>query len=274
MRSVSENNFINPPPSSYRIAPVDGLRTVAVLGVVWAHVWLFCGNPAWSVGKIGSVNLDLHRSISMIGTGVDLFFVISGFCMYLMYARKQTKFEWGAYVTFLKKRWLRIAPAFYVAAFVCAIAFLFFGRPFPWFDLLAHASFTHIWLPNTNGLAPPFWSLATEWHFYLILPLFIWGADRFGFWPVAAIAILASTGFRLWMYSSPADIEVFWNAQLPSRLVEFAWGMCVARLYTLQKEPPKFLRAESGLLIAFIITYLGRLLMVTEVVKLAGYFGY
>ena len=274
MRLASENNFINPPPSSYRIAPVDGLRTVAVLGVVWAHVWLFCGNPAWSIGKIGSVNLDLHRSISMIGTGVDLFFVISGFCMYLMYARKQTKFEWGAYVTFLKKRWLRIAPAFYVAAFVCAIAFLFFGRPFPWLDLLAHASFTHIWLPNTNGLAPPFWSLATEWHFYLILPLFIWAAARFGFWPVAAIAILASTGFRLWMYSSPADIEVFWNAQLPSRLVEFAWGMCVARLYTLQKVPPKVLRAERGLLIAFVITYFGRLLMVTEVVNLTGSFGY
>ncbi|HEY9302611.1 MAG TPA: acyltransferase family protein [Phormidium sp.] len=103
-----------------RIAPVDGLRAVAVFGVIWAHVWAFgSGIPVWSLGKIGSINLDLNRAISVIGTGVDLFFVISGFCMYLMYAQKQTKFAWNTYATFLKKRWLRIAPNYYVAALVC-----------------------------------------------------------------------------------------------------------------------------------------------------------
>lgn len=51
-----------------RIAPVDGLRAVAVLGVIWAHVWAFgCGTPVWSLGKISSVNLDVNRAISAIG---------------------------------------------------------------------------------------------------------------------------------------------------------------------------------------------------------------
>ncbi|HEY9851394.1 MAG TPA: acyltransferase family protein [Leptolyngbyaceae cyanobacterium] len=153
---------MNLTPNSYRIAPVDGLRSFAVLGVIWAHIWLFCGNPTLVLGKISSISIDLHRAISMIGTRVDLFFAISGFCMYLMYARKQTKFEWKTYIIFLKKRWLRIAPAFYVAALACAIAYLFVGKPFPWFDLLSHATFTNIWFPNTGGLAAPFWSLATE----------------------------------------------------------------------------------------------------------------
>ncbi|BAY33444.1 hypothetical protein NIES2107_53400 [Nostoc carneum NIES-2107] len=44
--------------SNNRIAPVDGLRAVAVFGVIWAHIWLFCGNPTWSIGKISSINLD------------------------------------------------------------------------------------------------------------------------------------------------------------------------------------------------------------------------
>lgn len=69
-------------------------------------------------------------------------------------------------------------------------------------------------------------------------------------------------------------MEGFWKAQLPSRLVEFAWGILVARLYSLEKIPPKILRAETGFLLAFAIAYLGRLLMVTEVVNLAGSFGY
>jgi len=37
-------------PKTHRIAPVDGLRAVAVLGVIWAHVWAFSGTPSLSVG--------------------------------------------------------------------------------------------------------------------------------------------------------------------------------------------------------------------------------
>ncbi|BAY33443.1 hypothetical protein NIES2107_53390 [Nostoc carneum NIES-2107] len=194
--------------------------------------------------------------------------------MYLMYARKQNNFEWKSYLHLLKKRWLRIAPAFYIAAFVCALRYPFIGKPLPFLDLLAYASFTHLWVPNTVGLAAPFWSLATEWHFYLILPLFIWAASRFGFWIITAIAILGSIIFRLWMFSSAPEVGAFWNAQIPSRLVEFTWGMCIAKLYTVQKPPPNILCAEQGFLLSFLITYFGRILMVTEVVNLAGSFGY
>ena len=267
-------NFMAKVRTSYRIAPVDGLRAVAVLGVVWAHVWLFCGNQVLSLGKIGSINLDFNRAISMIGTGVDLFFVISGFCMYLMYASKETQFTWSNYAKFLKNRWLRIAPAFYVSALVCAIGYFFVGKPFPWLDLLSDVSFTHIWFPNTGSLAPPFWSLATEWHFYLFLPLFIWSAAHWGFWPVIAMAILGSMGCRTLVYTSPAAFAAIWTPQIPVRLVEFAWGMCIAWLYTRKIMPPKILCAEKGFLIAFGIAYIGRLLMISEVVKLAGSFGY
>jgi peptidoglycan/LPS O-acetylase OafA/YrhL len=270
---VSESN-LGSQTASKRIAPVDGLRAVAVLGVIWAHVWLFCGNPVLSLGQFNAVNLDVHRAISMIGTGVDLFFVISGFCMYLMYAHREAKFSPHTYSNFLKKRWLRIAPAFYVAALACAVGNTLGGKPFPWFDLLAHASFTHLWFPHTGGLAAPFWSLATEWHFYLLLPLFIWGTYRWGFWSVITISILFSIGFRTWMYISPPEIEVFWKAQIPTRLIEFSWGMCVAWLYIKKFTIPKVLSAEKGFLIAFLVAYLGRLLMVSEVVHLAGSSGY
>jgi peptidoglycan/LPS O-acetylase OafA/YrhL len=260
--------------TSYRIASLDGLRAAAVLGVIWAHVWLFCGNQVWSLGKIGSIDLDLNRAISMVGTGVDLFFVISGFCMYLMYARKQTQFSLGNYATFLRNRWLRIAPAFYVSALVCAIGYNFLGKPFPWLDLLSHISFTHILFSNTGDLAAPFWSLATEWHFYIFLPLFVWAAKRWGFWAVITVSILVSIVFRTLVYAGSPEFHTMWDYQILMRLDEFAWGMCIAWLYTKEIMPPKILWAERGFLISIGIAYLGRVLMESEVVKLVGNFGY
>jgi peptidoglycan/LPS O-acetylase OafA/YrhL len=273
VKSFLEDNSIEN-NSKARIAPVDGLRAIAVLGVIWAHNWMFFHNISLSIGKINSINLDLNRAISMLGTGVDLFFVISGFCMYLMYARKQSKFDLDSFFSFIKKRWLRIAPAFYVAALACALRYPLIGEPFPWRELLAHASFSQLWIPNPIDLAPPFWSLATEWHFYLFLPLFIWATSRYEFKTVIIITILSSIIFRFWMFSSPPDIEIIWKPQLPSRLVEFAWGIWVARLYTLNIKLPKILSKEIGFLIAFLIAYIGRLLMITEVANLAGSFGY
>jgi peptidoglycan/LPS O-acetylase OafA/YrhL len=260
--------------SSNRIAAVDGLRALAVFGVVWAHVWSFgCGAPSWSVGKIGTLNLDLNRAISVIGTGVDLFFVISGFCMYLIYASKQTKFTWSAYGTFLKKRWLRIAPAFYISASVCAMYVALSGNPFPYISLVKHITFTHIWFGNED-LAAPFWSLATEWHFYLVLPLLIWLSNCLGFWKTAIASMTLSVGFRFWVYTSSVDVQAFWINQLPNRLVEFILGLCVAKLYISKTVPPRLLQSEIGFVVAASVAYLGRLLMLSEIVTMMGSAGY
>lgn len=252
-----------------RIAPVDGLRAVAALGVLWAHVWAFTGNPRL-LGVPGLAGVDLNRALAILGTGVDLFFVISGFCMYLMYAGAQSRFTWGAFASFVQRRWLRIAPAFYAAAIVAAIGHWLAGRAFPWLDLASHLTFTSILLPGVGGLAAPFWSLATEWHFYLALPFLIWAAGRLGFWTASALAIAVSLAFRAWMFLTDPGTALDWHAQLPARLVEFTWGMCVARLYAGDVPLPGVLRGSRGFLAGIAIAYLGRTLAVTEVVALAG----
>jgi peptidoglycan/LPS O-acetylase OafA/YrhL len=199
--------------------------------------------------------------------------VISGFCMYLIYASKQTKFTWSAYGTFLKKRWLRIAPAFYVSASVCAIFVTLSGSPFPYVSLVKHITFTHIWFGNED-LAAPFWSLATEWHFYLVLPLLVWLSNCLGFWKTAVASMTLSVGFRFWVYTSSGNIEAFWINQLPNRLIEFILGLCVAKLYISKTVPPKLLQSEIGFVIAASVAYLGRLLMLSEIVTTMGSAGY
>jgi peptidoglycan/LPS O-acetylase OafA/YrhL len=257
-----------------RIAPVDGLRAVAVLGVIWAHAWAFSGTPAINIGRIGSVDLDLNRAISIVGSGVDLFFVISGFCMYMMYAGRQTVFSWRNYLRFLRRRWLRIAPAFYSAAAVAALGFVVAGLGFPSGDLAAHLVFLHTVIPDTGRLAAPFWSLATEWHFYMLLPMIVWGSGRLGFWPTIMSAAAFCLCFRLWVYGGAGELLDATKTQLPTRLVEFAWGICVARFHAEGRVPPALLRGAGGFVLGVIVAYAGRLLMVTEVVRGAGSYGF
>lgn len=263
----------NSQPHADRIAAIDGLRAVAVLGVIWAHVWIHSGNPTLSLGSVRGVNLDLNRLISIVGSGVDLFFVISGFCMFWMYARKNLLFNQQAYLALLKSRWLRIAPAFYVASVACALGWWIADDKFPWRALACHFAFLNGVLPGSFNLAAPFWSLATEWQFYVALPLICWLAFRYGFWWASFFAIGACVGFRIIILCCGAAAGDTFGGQLPFRLVEFMWGMMVAHLFSCGKAPPSYLRGLTGFLIGLAVAYIGRFLRVTEIVHSAVSYG-
>jgi peptidoglycan/LPS O-acetylase OafA/YrhL len=252
-----------------RILALDGLRTVAVLGVVWAHVWSFVGTPQFVVARIGPVVLDLNRIISTLGTGVDLFFVISGFLMYMMFARTQGALSWRIYFAFIEKRFRRIAPAYYVAV-VGAFGFTWLSGPRgTLYDLFADCAFLHLWLPHVKALAPPFWSLATEWHFYLVVPVIVYGAARWGVGRTCVALGAACIALRFWVYAAPGR-EVFWGPQMPTRLIEFLWGVGVAFAFTRQKVLPRPLRGGLGFVLGAAITFAGRMLMVQDVWRHLG----
>jgi peptidoglycan/LPS O-acetylase OafA/YrhL len=250
-----------------RIAAIDGLRAVAVLGVIWAHVWMHSGNPSLSMGHLRGVSLDLNRLISIVGSGVDLFFVISGFCMFWMYARKSLHFNKQSYLLLLKSRWLRIAPAFYAASAVCAVGWWAVSGQFPWQALAGHFVFLNGILPGSYNLAAPFWSLATEWQFYLVLPLICFLAFRLGFWRGSFLAIGACVGFRVLIWLGHPEWSVVFEGQLPFRLVEFVWGMMAAYLFSRGTIPPACLRGLRGFLLGLAVAYTGRFLRVTEIVQ-------
>lgn len=147
-----------------RILPLDGWRTIASLGVVWIHAWTMVGNPALNL-----FGINVFKPLAIVGNGVDFFFVISGFCLYLIL--KDKPITVAVYKTFIKNRWLRIGPAFYV----CSIISLFvLHRTFGLVQL--KILLTNLFYlsniiplngnPNSNIVAP-FWSLAVEFQFYI-----------------------------------------------------------------------------------------------------------
>jgi peptidoglycan/LPS O-acetylase OafA/YrhL len=96
---------------------VDGLRGVAVLLVFLYHTWIFSFlDPSLSVLGIA---IPTAMFVKAGYLGVDIFFVISGFCLYLPYARaeyfKRTSPDTR---TFYLRRILKIVPSYLIALIV------------------------------------------------------------------------------------------------------------------------------------------------------------
>jgi peptidoglycan/LPS O-acetylase OafA/YrhL len=159
------------------IASLDGVRAIACLSVVAYHLTLVTTQDIrlWYPDKVSR----WIASLAYAGdTGVTLFFVLSGFLLFMPYA-KALLFDssWPLARHFYIRRALRILPAYYVTLFLMILIytpnFLHFNRLgdlFMFLILFMDSSPTAF--KQING---PFWSLAVEWQFYLLLPLIALG---------------------------------------------------------------------------------------------------
>ena len=157
------------PPSGFfvesgrRLPYLDLLRTLAITFVMIRHFIEFTPDylrlareSDWEIWRFGI-------------TGVDLFFVLSGFLIFSMLFKLQQSNRL-AVKDFFVGRILRIWPAYFVSIFVVAI--------FSSFKSLTHIPIFLLFLqnyvlvsPNVNGGI--YWTLAVEEHFYLFAPLLV-----------------------------------------------------------------------------------------------------
>src|ERR1700730_8777996 len=232
-----------------RLAGVDGLRAAAAFWVVLFHIRVFSGV------HVPFQPLDFFvRSGS---TGVSLFLVLSGFCLYLPFAAgKQGRFKTGS---FFVRRARRLLPAYYcslglaLALNVIGGGNLGFGPLSPKdvaVQLATHLTMVHtLFTWSFYALNGAYWSLGLEWQLYIALPLLIVGAVRFGLWRTLAAAVLVNVVYRGalavasargWVPPGILQSVVLPNL-LPGRWAEFVFGMAIAELYTrgsLEKLPP------------------------------------
>jgi len=233
---------------SYR-ADIEGLRALAVVLVILYHYDV----PGITGGFIG----------------VDVFFVISGFVITQLLQRA---FEKGTFQfrDFYARRIRRLVPLFLL---VSTVTFLMIS---PFYIGDAYYIFAKSWLSSLVGLSNIYyfqelsqyfapetrslsllhtWSLAVEEQFYLIWPLALYLAYRFGkgrdgHWP---FRITLAATFALSVYLAGAYPSAAYYL-LPARLFEFMLGTGVAlfsrQLPTLNRPSAEIL---AGLGLAMII---------------------
>ena len=107
------------------IAVLDGVRAMACLLVLFFHVNVISRDGhTWQVA-VRPLTSAVAGSIALAGSsGVTLFFVLSGFLLFLPYA-KSLLFEsmWPSARLFYLRRALRIVPAYYAALFLIILLF-------------------------------------------------------------------------------------------------------------------------------------------------------
>jgi peptidoglycan/LPS O-acetylase OafA/YrhL len=186
--------------------------------------------------------------------------------MYLMAGGKS--YTVRSYGRFIYKRFLRIAPAFYVAVIVYALFVLKSYPSFPFF----HQVFYHfLFLNNITGntISGPFWSIATEWHFYMLLPLCLLLSKKI---PLPkTLLILSCCSLVLFCFVNKGLLPYgSWEPQILVRFPEFAVGMYAAYVFKQGKSVTRLFKGVKGLFFAFLIMYIGRFLKYTPFLEFSG----
>jgi len=148
-----------------RLIQLDILRGIAVLLVMGAHL------PDY-VTNIGSGTAPLLGVWKQCGwTGVDLFFVLSGFLVSGLLFREYKHYGTVQVGRFFIRRGLKIYPGFYVFLLLTSLWGVLVSQQYPTLAQYLCEIFyiqnygERIWIHT--------WSLAIEEHFYLFIGLFI-----------------------------------------------------------------------------------------------------
>jgi peptidoglycan/LPS O-acetylase OafA/YrhL len=236
-----------------KLTGIDGVRALAMLMVFSYHVWEFSDNPHWRTG-----NLSPGTVVSRFSLGVDLFIVLSGFCLYWPIANANKPFDVKQY---FQRRFWRIAPAYYMSILfmlimpnALVVLMKLLHKPATWQEvpglvqILTHLTFTHALHPYTwGGIQGAYWSLGLEAQLYVAFPLVLIAVRRFVV-PITALFMWLVT--VAWSYIWP---NVFPNSEYAASLSifgrwgHFAAGMLVAHLCHGAKRQNHWALAVLGL---------------------------
>ena len=177
---------------SGHIRGFDGLRGLAALAVFFVHF-----NQVVELdSQLGP--FDLYYLLTNGKHGVALFFILSGLLLSLPFWRAICANEsWPNLKIYTVRRLARILPVYYLALTVLIVVTGLWHFPNGWIDIALHYSFLFNYTEfSIFSINAPFWTLAVELQFYLILPLLFLGLCRLAVWQI--IVILLLLGILAW----------------------------------------------------------------------------
>lgn len=177
-----QDNALQAPPHARRLE-IDGLRVVAMIGVLYVHFW--------------------NRNHEMEHLRVSLFFVVSGFIITLTLLRAKERSGYVNIRNFYIRRALRLFPALFIALLV---AYFFdmgdISASISWH--LAQLSNVHFALQRewSPWVASHLWSLNIVEQFYMICPVAVFFLTRRNLMVFFLCVMLASIALRLIVLNS------------------------------------------------------------------------
>jgi peptidoglycan/LPS O-acetylase OafA/YrhL len=230
------------------IKGLDGLRAIAIVFVVIHHSHFLVKEDF------------LYRLAEYLGTGVDLFFIISGYLITGILLRQKNRPH--ALRNFYFRRALRIIPLYYL---VLAVAFFIV----PQIDLVhlkkldsSHQLSFWLFFSNyyiagrgyfQNGLTDLSWSLAVEEQFYIFWSLAVIYLSVNNLKKLALIIIILSPLLRYFLIANGINLVAIQVMSL-TRMDTLMMGCLLALTIDQRKLNPSFFPWLGAL--AFIVVYI------------------
>ena len=201
-----------------RVSQLDGLRGLAItLVVMWHYVGCQLDGTTCTVSRY------TVRALSLTWSGVDLFFVLSGFLITSILLENRASPLY--FSTFYARRACRIFPLYFVMlavfAFIVSTPMAsearfdwLLARPLP---LWSYALFVqNIFMGARGDFGPHWmgmtWSLAVEEQFYLLIPAIIYYASKRSLPAILVVMVLAAPLARCLWPGFHAFVNTPWRA--------------------------------------------------------------
>jgi peptidoglycan/LPS O-acetylase OafA/YrhL len=245
------------PDWSVRIPALDGLRGIAILLVLLRHA-VFGVSSVQGVEAHSRLAFLLLSLGQLTWSGVDLFFVLSGFLIggILLDARLSPRY----FQTFYIRRAYRILPLYFLiiglsllphllAEFSAARAAHTTPLPLPWWS---YATFTqNFWMAHRGLFGPSgigiTWSLAIEEQFYLTIPLLVRYIRPRNLFLVLLTIIACVPWLRVLLHSSMAYPGLASYVLMPTRADALSLGV-LAALFVRDPDFWRWLQSHRAIL--------------------------
>lgn len=219
---------------SARIPQLDGIRGIAIILVMIWHYGFGYWIGLTDLPKRGSPASMFLHIFNFAWSGVDLFFVLSGFLIggiLLDNLESENYFQ-----TFYIRRAFRILPLYFVVVAIGSVLYLAGIHdssnvpPIVWYLVIGQ----NIWMAindQWNIWLGQAWSLGVEEQFYLFLPLLLWVVPRSSIRSTCLFFIASAVILRWAMAWNGAAHTVAMHVLFPTRMDTLFTGVLCADLY-------------------------------------------
>jgi peptidoglycan/LPS O-acetylase OafA/YrhL len=199
--------------------------------------------PVSGLSVVDWVSSTLH---AVGGTGVDLFFTLSGFLVGGLLMKEYQRTGTLKPRRFLVRRAFKIWPALYVLVLFHAVIGRHPIESFFWQNLLHLQNYLGSSLKQT-------WSLAIEEHFYLLLALLLWAlvgkSPKTIAYTLLAVCVASTTARVLVVVSGDLDAAF---RQTQYRLDSLLYGVLLSLIYTFYPEVYRGIADRKRLLVGCV----------------------
>ena len=214
------------PDAKTHLRHLDGFRALAAVYVLLCHAFLEVNFRGQNLGNTAKFFLQFfffgHYAI-------DLFIVLSGFCLMLPVLGNGGQLRGGAW-RFLKRRAWRIIPPYYAAlALSLSLIAVYIHRktgthwdislPVTGQSILTHLALVQDVFGDDANINHVLWSISVEWRIYFLLPLLVVAWSRFGSVAVTTVTLILSYVAFQWC------LQHFGNPLAAHYVGLFAMGM-------------------------------------------------